>query len=135
MQVGFWSIEAPYMRHGRGKNSWIFFFQYRKLAQTVLLRWPNHHTQSANSTRRRQETPQLALKTATTPPILAWVHGVWVLTSWVAMCECCREFAAVPPPPHHPEKSCSTTEENFLPPREKLNKGFPGNASWAWTWG
>ena len=52
------------------------------MAEIVLFRWPNHHTQNASSPRRRQENSNLASKTATTPPILHWIGGVWVLTSW-----------------------------------------------------
>ena len=72
---------------------------------------PKKGNESANSTQRRPEHAKLTSKTAVTHPTLAWVHGVWVLTSLVAPGERCREFGDVPPPPPTPEKSCSTTEK------------------------
>ena len=80
------------------KNILDFFFPMPQRPEIVLFRRPNHHTRSASSPRRRQENSNLASKTATTPPILPWIHGVWVLTSWAAMGDRCREFAAF----HHP---------------------------------
>ena len=39
------------------------------------------------------------------PPILPWVDGVWVLTSWAAIGDHCREFAASLPPRPPPRPS------------------------------
>ena len=56
MQVGFWSVEAPYMRHGVWENSWEIFLQIPQTGR-------NH---AFSVTKKRQCKREFNTKTART---------------------------------------------------------------------